>query len=121
MAAAWGKSAANMALVSKQANQSIDSSTVLHGKKMSQKAEEENNYQSNTQQLDIKLRGQNPHKLNSSQQAANTIELNDVNTLNTHNSLRVDNSNSHIIGVIGDIIPTGKTKMVVNKDLAADN
>ena len=57
MAAAWGKSAANMALVSKQANQSMDSKTVLQGKKMSQKNEEENNYLSTTQQLDIKLRG----------------------------------------------------------------
>ena len=66
MTAAWGNSAANMALVSKQANQNIDSKTVLQGKKMSQKIEDENNYQSAPQQLDIKLRGQNPHKLNSS-------------------------------------------------------
>ena len=58
MAATWGKSAANMALVSKQMNQSIDTKTVLQGKKMSQKAEEENDYQtSTTKQLDIKLRG----------------------------------------------------------------
>ena len=44
-----------------------------------------------------------------------------MNTLNTHNSLPADGSNSHIIGVIGDLIPTGKTKMIVNKDLSADN
>ena len=44
-----------------------------------------------------------------------------MNTLNTNTSLPLDTANSHIIGVLGDINPTGKTKMVVNKDLTADN